>query len=332
MQSRQLAVLTCLVCMCLPAPVPAQTAEATSDDQAVELGHEALARYHRGEWQAAHDEFEKADQLRHSAVFKLYAARADRNLGHFLEAIATYQAVAAEKVPEGLPEVVAIWEAAAADAAIELEETRRRTPSVRISVKDEAADHISLKIDGVLFRSPLPPVVELNPGRHHFEATAGLRQTTRAVELAEGQQLIPVELALPPLATSTPASRSAAVLRRTVVRQRESHSLGLPPLLAFVVGASGLIVGVVAGSLVYADSRDIKKNCVGTHCLASDQSKASSASSLGQLATAGFVVGGLGLATGVTLVLLHGASAAGSRSNVPTPTVALSISMDLHDL
>jgi hypothetical protein len=72
------------------------------------------------------------------------------------------------------------------------------------------------------------------------------------------------------------------------------------------VGGAGLIMGAVTGALALGDHSDLAKTCPGGHCPAgsqsTNQSKIDSYNLMGNLSTAGFVVGGVFAVTGIILV------------------------------
>jgi hypothetical protein len=59
---------------------------------------------------------------------------------------------------------------------------------------------------------------------------------------------------------------------------------------------------------------DIKTRCEGNQCLKSDAAAAERAELYGNISTVGFVVGGLGVITGATLLIVRSGSSSPSKS------------------
>lgn len=77
--------------------------------------------------------------------------------------------------------------------------------------------------------------------------------------------------------------------------------------IAFVLGGLGLGVGVVTGLMSLGEVSTLEKNCgPEKRCTnPADQEVADSAKLLGNISTVGFVVGGIGVATGTVLLLSY---------------------------
>lgn len=91
---------------------------------------------------------------------------------------------------------------------------------------------------------------------------------------------------------------------------RGNHAMSGYQSGAFVaggVGALALVTGIVAGALVFGKKSVIVESCNGTKCtrerIDAAREAAESAQFLGAMSTAGFVIGGSGLALGMVLFL-----------------------------
>jgi len=76
---------------------------------------------------------------------------------------------------------------------------------------------------------------------------------------------------------------------------------------AFVAGGIGIVgvtLGIVTGVVALAKKGDISDNCEGEICNQDGKDAADSAQLFGTLSTVGFIVGGVGLATGAVLFVL----------------------------
>lgn len=125
-----------------------------------------------------------------------------------------------------------------------------------------------------------------DPGPHQVRVSApGYGAETRSVVLEEGKTAV-VEITL----------------------QRPARGWSRPAGIALTtVGAAGLGIGAVTGIVSLLKVGDIKARCGGVHCPASDtadRDALSSATTLGNVSTAGFVAGGALAAVGVVLLVL----------------------------
>lgn len=127
----------------------------------------------------------------------------------------------------------------------------------------------------------------LRVGEHKVEVSAdGFLPQTQKVSL-EPQKRLVVKIDLE-------RDRSAAGFRTT-----RNAAAGA----AFAGGALGLGLGAVAGALALAKIQEVESRCVGLRCPPSERANVTAAGILGDVSTAGFVLGGLGVAAG-TIILL----------------------------
>ena len=128
----------------------------------------------------------------------------------------------------------------------------------------------------------------LRVGEHKLEVLAeGFLPETTRVRLERGKRLvIPVELRRD---RNTPEWRAA-----------RNGWAGA----AFGVGALGLGVFAVTGSLALARSNELRSTCTNGLCPASEQQSLDAARTLGTVASVGAVVAGVGVATGAVILLV----------------------------
>ncbi len=128
----------------------------------------------------------------------------------------------------------------------------------------------------------------LRVGEHKLEVLAdGFLPETQRVRLERGKRLvIPVELRRD---RNTPAWRAA-----------RNGWAGA----GFGVGAIGLGVFAVTGSLALARSNGLRSTCINGLCPASEQQRLDAARTFGTVASVGAVVAGVGVATGVIILLV----------------------------
>jgi len=237
----------------------------------------------------------RADELDPSPQTKLDLARALIPMNKLVDASkALNGAVDTAKGPLGKK---------VADAAKKLlTEVEPRVPWIQIVVEGPTADQTSTTIDGneVDAKSEMP----FDPGEHVVTADAeGFEHAEKHITLAEGEHE-KVKLKL---------DRSAPT-RVSAPEPKEEKGGGgggsvLPAALAFGVGAAGIGVGAVFGIMAFNETSKVESSCDGTRCPPKVRDALDVAKTNGTVSTIGFVVGGVGVATGVVLLLTSGGSA-----------------------
>jgi hypothetical protein len=233
----------------------------------------------------AADAFKKADERDPKAQYKLDLARAIAELGQLVEAdelCATIQALDERNADKE--------KAAAKDLD---EKLSARIPTIKITVSGPPADAVHATIDDEPLK--VGELVKENPGEYTVRATAdSYEPVERHVSVAEGEKF-EVTLAMKAL-----ASGSGPV---------ESSSSGgnmWPAGIAFGVGGAAIVAGTVMGILAFQLTSDIEDACHGTVCPPSAVDDIAVDQDYGNASTGLFVVGGVGVATGIVLALTVG--------------------------
>jgi hypothetical protein len=295
----------------LAAPWNARAAESPSEiitDAARYKAERGLELFQAKQWKDAYEAFRIAEELFHAPSLVMRMAYCQAELGHLLEARALYRRVAEERLASDAPEA---FRTAQADAKRELAKLAKRIAKVRVVVTGVASVRANVKLDGA--HVPLDPeVVEVDPGVHRFEAKApGAEATERRIAVAEGADRR-IALHLEPL-------------REKVVVVTKS-SLGLAPgLVALGVGVAGVATGAVTGTLVLRKVDELESRCGGLVCPTALEAERDRTNLLANVATASFVVGGVGLAASALLLPLHFAKPA-EEVQRDTPKVSLALS------
>src|SRR5690606_12049889 len=73
--------------------------------------------------------------------------------------------------------------------------------------------------------------------------------------------------------------------------------------VGFGVGGAGLVVGGITGGLVLAEVGTLEDRCAGRACPPAEADRLADARALAHASTGGFVVGGVGVAVGLTGLL-----------------------------
>ena len=303
-----------------------------SDEQragARSLATEGARAFNEGRFKDAVDMFSKAESLVHAPPHLLFMARAHAKLGQFVRAREAYLKIVKEQLSPNAPQ-------AFRDAQSAAEEERKQVePHIgRLTIKVEGAEgakDLSVAVDGqpvsaVLLGVPQP----MDPGDHTVTATAtGFKGAPASVSLkdaGQGSVVVKMEVdnsvpppAAAPVATSGPAPASAAPAGAPVSDTgpaKSNDGLRIGSYVGFGVGAVGVVLGTVFVLKSSSNRKDadkaataLEKQC-GNLCdadspeakhVADLDDKARSAKTVGIV---GYVVGGLGVAAGVTLFIL----------------------------
>ncbi len=148
------------------------------------LAREGLAFYEAGQPREAIDRFQKADALFPAQQYRVYIGRAYVKLGRVATAARFYEKATAMPMPANAPKAAT---EAQQIAVAELEDIRRRVPSLQVFVTGPPREAIQMTLDGATVSPTYLRNVELDPGPHVLEASApGFEPQTQTVELREG--------------------------------------------------------------------------------------------------------------------------------------------------
>jgi hypothetical protein len=228
----------------------------------------------------------KAVELDPNPQTKLDLARSLVELGKLVEASKSLNdVIAVSGAAPGAKKVVAASKKLL--ASIE-----PRVPWVKISVIGPPADQTTTTIDEeeVDASSEIP----FDPGDHLVVAeSSGYERKERRITLEEGEhELVKLKLtkkAAPVVAPVEPKSSGSVV----------------PAAIAFGVGAAGLALGAVYGVFAFNETSNVEANCKDGRCPPDQAEALDIAKANGTVSTVGFVVGGVGVATGIVLLIVR---------------------------
>ncbi len=299
-----------------PAPPPPSSEPTDPGAQAVQLGRSAIARYDKGQWQRAYDDFAQANAVFPSPVFVVYMARCKRELGDLLTARKLFRSVSQRLLPEGAP---APWRKAKEDASNELE--RLMIPTLTVI----AARDVRVRVNGS--EQPIGVATEHNPGEVRVEAlradevvisrvvtlTAPMTIELEDPTATAGPPAIPGPATAGPLATAgPPAIPGPATAGPPAIAGAPQHppadspeALGpvWPGAACLTLGVAGLVSGIATGVVATSKADEVKARCLGNDCLLSDEALKDDAVALAHVSTVSFVVGAAASAVGVTLLI-----------------------------
>jgi hypothetical protein len=321
-------------------PLPAL---AQSDEQraaARDLATEGADAFDQGRYEDAIDRFTRAESLVHALPHLLFLARSHAKVNQYVKSREAYMKIINEALPPNATQGVREARTSAQSEISQVEGKIGRL-TVQVQGKEQAKDLVvqvnGLPVPAVLVGAPQP----VDPGDHKVEAVAtGFRAAPQSVTVGEGERkevvltLASDPNAAPPGGAAPPATGEPVPAGPTPPSGDSpptdtgagggSSGMRIGSYVAFGVGAVGLGLGTVFLIQRSGKQSEIDDLCgAGDTCDASlvDESEVkgleSDRDSAGTLSVVGFVVGGVGIATGVTLFVLSsgssGQKAAGSR-------------------
>ncbi|RLB61112.1 MAG: hypothetical protein DRI90_12110 [Deltaproteobacteria bacterium] len=260
---------------------------------------EARDLYQDKQFDAALAGFEKALATSGSPNARLYLARCLRELGRVAEAyeqLSTTRTEAASRAQEE-PHYATTRDVAT-------EELRQLEPRIAklIVTVPASVTGVSVTIDGsVINEARLGEALPLEPGQHELVATAPDREPVRStlVLTAGRTKNVPLFITGPGPAGPDPDKGPSSDSDGDASLRTTSFVVG-------GIGIAGIAAGAVFGAVALAKKGDVEDNCDGLACNAQGAKAAEDGNLFGNISTVGFVVGGVALATGLTLLLLSG--------------------------
>lgn len=325
----------CVLCLISYSSI----AGAVSDEEragaraAANAGLDAIADQR---WQDAIGYFQKAESIVHAPPHLLNIARAHEKLGQLVEAREAYLKVVREELPADAPKA---FRQAQADARSELAALEPRVPRVSVVVQGAGELPVKVHMNGNLVPDGLVGVPRpLNPGSYEFQAFAeGARSNPSTLVLREGAA---ETMVLTLRATTAPAPAplvvpSAALSAEPSTEQRDtghggSSGMRIASYVSMGVGVIGLGVGTgfaVRAANKHSQADDICSFTGAFSCPISAREQVLQLDSEGDKARTvsiiGFVAGGVGIATGVTLFVLSSKGSSGSQKASVMPWIGL---------
>jgi hypothetical protein len=317
---RAVSVATCLV---LGATCASLAHAQSNEDRATArtLGQDGQKALDAKDYKTAEDDFRRADSLVHAPTLSLGLARALAAEGKYVDAQETYKRIIREGVAPGAP---AVFQKAYEAAQAEVGSVSPHVGGVTITVKATGGGPVpglQVTVDGAAVNAAALGVKRpADPGSHTVHASAqGYKPVDLTVTVPDGGSVdAPLTLDVDPNAAAagaTPAATPAAGASPAPASPDQPASAsnsgpGPWPWVAFGVGGAGLIVGAITGGIALGDHSSLATACGGGNCPSSQSSNLSSYHTMGLVSTIGFVVAGVGAATGVVLLLVSPKSSA----------------------
>jgi hypothetical protein len=293
------------------------------------------AAFDAGQYEKAIDQFSRAEQLVHAPPHLLFLARSQTKLGKLVAARESYLRIMRETLKPGAPKA---FSDAQASAEQELPAIDARLPYVTVTLQGASAEGVSVDMDGTILPAamigiPLPT----DPGRHVFKASGTAVSNPVTVTVTESaKQTVVLELRSTGVPVATPVAAGTTSANPTtsdpLADDQSQHGSGLriASYVSFGVGAVGLGVGTYF--LLKSKSTDDDAGKLFDQCVAIEPSgdcgairdqyeeKDSDARSQRSIGIASTIVGGVGVAAGVTFLILD-ATRSGKSARQTTPHV-----------
>ena len=307
MKDRACAAVAAAVLLTASAHARAQS--LADRETARSLMDEGDKKRDAGDWKGALKNYEAADAIMHVPTTGLEVARAHVALGQLLEAREALGRVLRTPAKPGEPTPFTAARKAADTMNAEL---ASRIPSILVAIANgDPRLPPQVSIDGeAIPTAALSAPRKVNPGAHTVLVKAGTFEKKIDVTVAEREsKTVDVDLNdQPPPPPKEPKPEEPA----------PSGGSSTPKVLmysGFGVAAVGIGIGAVTGLMSLLKTNELKDVCPNDRCPPGKEADIDSAKSLGNVSTAAFVVGGIGLAVGVVGVLTSGGDRKESASS-----------------
>jgi hypothetical protein len=305
------------------------------------LGGEGQTALDAKDYKTAEVRFRKADQLVHAPTLALGLARSLAGEAKYVEAQETYNRIVREGVFPGAPEA---FVRAVEEAKKEVESVSGKVAGATITVQGPGGTEVAnprVTLDEVMVNAASLGVRRLvDPGSHVLKVAAdGFKPAEVHFSVNEGGAVSQtVTLDKDPNATasttgSTTGTQTTGTGTATTGATQPdhvltppapaSHASPIPAFVAFGIGGAGLVLGAITGGIALGDHSSLSSACTGGSCPSTKQSDLDSYHLMGALSTTGFIIAGVGAATGAVLLLtMPKESSTGSGFHV-TPAIGL---------
>jgi hypothetical protein len=291
---------------------------------------EGAKAFEEGRFKEAVDLFARAESLVHAPPHLLYIARSHEKLGQLVEARESYLKITREQLS---PDAPAAFKQARTSAEQELAALEPRIPYLTITVTGPGAQSATVTMDGDKVPRALVGVPHpVNPGEHELLASGqDVKSPPQKVALEEGgRKSIELVLAAAPGSTGSAGPVTGAGDGGDQgVSEGGSSGMRIGAYVALGVGVVGLAGGTffaLRASSKRSEADDLC-NLPGGACPQDKRGEVSSldddADSASTLATVSFIVGGVGIASGLTLLLLSSGESSTSKGRGIQPWIGL---------
>ena len=281
------------VALALGAATARAEPSAADKSRATQLMDDGFDYREKKDEQSALKAFGAADTIMNVPTTAIEVARSQAALGMLVEARDT--AVRVTKMPVRAKEPPPFLQARK-EAEQLLTDLGARLPSLQIELAGlKDGDSPEVRIDNeVVSADDLRSPRRLNPGSHRVVVKLGGEEKSDSVTLAEREtKTLSFDLG------------GGGSKKKDAGDEKPSSAPKILMYGGFGLGVVGVGVGTVTGILSFSAVSSAKQSCVGNQCTASAAGgDVDRAKMLGNVSTVAFVLGGVGLATGVVGLLL----------------------------
>jgi hypothetical protein len=316
---------------------PAARAQSDADRAtARQLGQEGFQALDAKDYKTADDRLRRADRLVHAPTLLLGLARALAGERKFVEAQETYQRIIREGVAPGAPEA---FKQAIESAKTEVSTVAPFIGRVTIAVTATGGADLpneKVTVDDVPVNSASLGIARtIDPGEHVLVVTAdGYKRAEAHFTVPDGGSVdAPVTLEKDPNYVVAPPTPPTGPGTGNIVPPpppggeqppppAPASSPSIVPWVVMGIGGVGLVTGVITGALALGDHSTLATACKGGTCPPTESGELSSYHTVGGVSTAAFIIGGVGVAAGVVLLLVQPKVSVGAP---PPPTAGLHV-------
>jgi tetratricopeptide (TPR) repeat protein len=287
-----LALLVAFVGLVVVAPA---AAAPTKQDKvmAKKAAQEAKKHAKKGDWEEAREAWQKSVDLNDTPDARLDLAKAEAELGHLL--------LAEKHIQKVLENPKLNWgQKKKANKA--LKDIDEKIPTLTLELPAEFSGKI-LVDDEEKERGALKEPLRLDPGEHKVHAEAdGYKPFDESVVLEQGDRKnLTVLMAELPKAAPKPVPTEEAPEKKQ--GSSTQKTLGW---VSIAVGGVGLVVGTVMGLQARSTRNELNAECANDVCTEAQRDLYDKGTTQAGYATAGFIVGGVGIGLGTVLLLTAG--------------------------
>ncbi len=280
-----------------------------------EIAKDGLAAYDAGKYDEAADKLGCAYQLVKVPTLGLYTARALLQLGKLIEASEIYLETTRLEVTGSH---AAAQEQAQKEAAQARSALLPRIPKLVVRIDGAEAGEVTVEVDGQAIPTALLGVGHLvNPGTREIKGRRGDQAVVEQAELGEGdRKTVVLRFGVEgPAAAPAAGGRAGAATKpaptvgssppeRGADEATEGNTQRLLGWIGVGVGGAGLVAGSITGLVAMGQRTSLQdEGCEGNACYTDQASDVDSYNSMRTASSVGFIVGGVGLAAGATLLL-----------------------------
>jgi hypothetical protein len=332
-RSNRIALLLAAVLCLITSLAHAQTTEIESRVLARRMADEGATLYESGQYEEARELFHRANSLYPAPALELWEARSLNKLGRLVEAEERYASVKRYRIR---PEDSEVVRAAVAEAAGEVDKLRKRIPTVTIQLRGAIPTDPSIVVylagrvlNPALIGLPIPtdpsaPTITLEfKGVEIRREVVVLKEGERQVLLLDATQS---RAAVAPSTTQNPGSRpdpfsaSRSPAPKPWFRRRDVG------WIVTGLGVTSLAVGVTTGLIAVGKHDSLSQGCPNQTCSPAYSDDLNSFRTYRTISTLGYVVGAIGLGTGITILALS------PRNSTPSAAATLSVSANMATL